>query len=238
MGIFHKLFGGAKKRPEQMSAKDHTRLGYEYDERGKVDEAIREYQEALRIDPNFALARSNLGFIYNKQGRVDDAIGEWEETMRRGVTDIVIHRNTEDWLKEAKALRCERKKQIGDVDNAIGSYMEELGQASDKWFIAYDALERMGTPAVDGLIQAIQSDNQLLRGRAMDLLGKIRDQRAIEPLTRASKISEQEFRRLAGISGASKAFDMGGMQVSVPLTDLLKEYRKNAEEALKKIKKG
>ena len=240
MAIFGKLFGRSKKGSEPMSAEDHTRLGYKYDEQGKVDAAIREYQEALHIDPNFALARSNLGFIYNQQGRVDDAIREWEETLRRGVASVIIRGNTEDWLKEAKALRDERKKQIGDVGSAISSYMEELGQASDKWFIAYDALKRIGTSAVDALIKAIESDNDLLRSRAIDLLGNIGDQRAIEPLTRASKVSEEDFRQFVGISGISKTFDMGGVQIEVPLTDLLKEYRKYAKRALKMIraKKG
>ncbi|MBA7484660.1 hypothetical protein ES707_20190 [subsurface metagenome] len=232
MGIFGKSFSKSKKRQEQVSAEERTRLGIKYWEQGKLDEAIKEYQEALRIDPNFALARSNLGVVYDKQGRLDDAVREWEKTLRRGVTNYVVRRNTEDWLKEARALRDERKKQqIGDVDNAVSSYMFELGQASDKWFVAYDALERIGPPAVDALIQAIESDNSLLRLRAMDLLGKIGDKRAIEALTKASNISEEDFRRMG-----TKPTKVAGMVIEVPLSDLLEEYRENAKKVLEKIK--
>lgn len=237
MKIFDKLFGGSEKKPDQMTAEHHTKLGYEHWKKGRVNEAIREYQEALRIDPNFALARSNLGFTYNEQGRLDDAIREWEETLRRGVPNVIIRGNTEDWLEKAKALRDERAKQIEDVDSAVSSYIKELGQASTTWPVAYDALKRIGAPATDALVKAIESDNSLLRGRAMDLLGKIGDQRAIEPLTKASKISEEEFRRITGIKGATQTFMMGSVKIEVSLTDMLKEHRENAKTALKEIKK-
>jgi len=231
MGIFDKLFSKSKQRQEQVSAKERTRLGITYWEQGKLDKAIKEYQEALSIDPNFALARSNLGVVYERQDRLDDAVREWEETLRRGVDSVIICRNTEHWLKEAKALRDERKKQIGDIDNAVSSYMLDLGQASDKWFVAYDALERIGPPAVDALIHAIESDNSLLRLRAMDLLSKTRDKRAIEALTKASNVSEEDFHRMG-----TKPTEVAGMVIEVPLSDELEEYRKSAKKALKKIK--
>lgn len=235
MGISGKRSGGFKKKSGGMSAKEHTQLGVKYWEQGRSDDAIREYKEALRIDPNYALARSNLGHIYDQQGRLDDAIREWEETLRRGVTSFVIRRNTEDWLREAKTLRDEREKQIGDVDSAVSSYMRELGEASSGWFIAYDALKRIGTPAQDALIQAIESDSSLLRNRAMSLLSEIGDERAIEPLTKTSKISEEDFRRIAKISGTTKTFIRGGIKIEISLADLLEEHRENAKKALKKI---
>ena len=172
-----------------------------------------------------------LSIIYEKQGKLDDAIKVWEESLRRGVTDTGIRMNIEDWLKEARALRDERKKQIGDVDNAVSSYMFELGQASDKWSVAYDALKRIGPPAVDALIQAIESGNSPLRLRTIDLLSKIGDKRAIEALTKASNISEEDFRRIG-----TKPTKIDGMVIEVPLSELLEEYREKAKEALEKIK--
>jgi len=237
MKMFNKLFGGSEKKPDQMTAEYHTKLGYEHWKKGKANEAIMEYQEALRIDPNFALARSNLGFTYNEQGRLDDAIREWEETLRRGVPNVIIRGNTEDWLKKAKALRDERAKQIEDVDSAVSSYIKQLGQASTTWPVAHDALKRIGAPATGALTKAIESDNSLLRARSMDLLGKIGDQRAIEPLTKASKITEEEFRRITGITGATQTIMMGSTKIEVPLTDMLKEHREYAKTALKEIKK-
>jgi len=220
---------------ETVSAEERTQRGYKHQEEGRLDEAIREYLEALRVDPNFALARSNLGVVYKQQGKMDDAIQQWEETLRRGVDSVVVRLNTEDWLKEAKALRDEKKKDIGDVAKAVGSYMEELGQASDRWFIAYEALARIGAPAIDNLIEAVESDNGLLRSRSIDLLGKIGDQRAVAPLKRASTISEREFRRISRLSGRTQVSYIGGMRIEVPVSDLWEEYRKYAVAALKKI---
>src|SRR5687768_11293510 len=73
-------------------------------------------------------------------------------------------------------------KQTSDAElkAQVSSNLEELGKAKyPDWFIAYEALEKIGSPAVPALIRAIESDNSLLRGRALDLLGKIKDKSAI-----------------------------------------------------------
>ena len=50
-------------------AEEHNNLGAVYCEQGKLDEGIAEYQHALRINPNYALAYYNLGLClrYSKQ---------------------------------------------------------------------------------------------------------------------------------------------------------------------------
>ncbi len=232
-----KLIGWLKNKTKSLSANDHTQLGYKYQEQGKLDKAIKEYLEALRLDPNFALARSNLGYVYNQQGKIADAIREWAETLRRGVESVTIRGNTEDWLREAQSLRDERNKQIDNWDSAIKSYLGELGQMSDRWSIAYDALERIGSQAEDALIEVLESDNDLLSKRAMALLGKIGGQRAIAPLEKAAKISENEFRHNLKVTGYVIKVDIGGTQIEVPFINLWKEYRRDAKEALKNIKR-
>jgi HEAT repeat protein len=219
------------------NARFHTDLGYQYFELGKLEEAKREYLLALQQDPNFALARSNLGFVYDRQGMMDDAIREWEETLRRGVDSVTVRGNTEHWLRETKALRDERKKPIEDINAAISGYINELGQASERWQIAHDALSRIGNPAVDALISAMENENDLLRSRAVDLLGKIKDQRALIPLKRAANISEKDFRKFETTPGKVKTFVMGGTTLEVSVSDLLKEYRKDAKEAIRRINK-
>ncbi|NIN65174.1 MAG: tetratricopeptide repeat protein, partial [Anaerolineae bacterium] len=42
------------------------------------DEAITEYQEAIRINPSYVMAHLELGVTYYKQGKLDEAIAEWE----------------------------------------------------------------------------------------------------------------------------------------------------------------
>ena len=46
-----------------------TTPGRGYGQQGRIDEAIREYQAALRINPDDAEAHYNLGVVYGQQGR-------------------------------------------------------------------------------------------------------------------------------------------------------------------------
>ena len=48
---------------------------------GEVDKAIDLYQRALKIDPDFVLARYDLAVAYRGMGEVDKAIAEY----RKGV---------------------------------------------------------------------------------------------------------------------------------------------------------
>lgn len=219
------------------TAKEHYQLGWKFHEKNKLDEAAEEYRKALLLDPSFALVRSNLGMVYKQKGKMDDAIREWEETLNRGVSNAVVRMNTQDWLKDAKALRDERLKPIADVDGALKSYLEELGQASGRWHVAYEAITRLGTPAIAPLVQALESENDLLRSRAIDLLGKMGDKSAIPALEKASKLGEQDFRRITGLSGKSRLVNMGGTQIDVPVSGLLDDYHRYAKETLKQIKK-
>ena len=45
-------------------------------------EEIREYQAALRINPDYAEAHYNLGVVYTRQGRIDEAIRELQAALR------------------------------------------------------------------------------------------------------------------------------------------------------------
>jgi tetratricopeptide (TPR) repeat protein len=61
----------------------HINLGNVYYMQDRLDDAIREYQEAIRISPDYANAHSCLGIVYYyRQGRLDDAIREYQEVIR------------------------------------------------------------------------------------------------------------------------------------------------------------
>ena len=63
-------------------AEAHCNLGVIYGQQGRTDEAIREYQAALRINPDYDEAHYNLGVIYRQQGRIDEAIREYQAALR------------------------------------------------------------------------------------------------------------------------------------------------------------
>jgi tetratricopeptide (TPR) repeat protein/tRNA A-37 threonylcarbamoyl transferase component Bud32 len=62
-------------------AEEHLNRGVAYWQEGHVDDALRELQTALRIDPNLAEAHYNLGVTYGQQGRVDEAIQEFQAAL-------------------------------------------------------------------------------------------------------------------------------------------------------------
>lgn len=52
-------------------------LGRAYYDRGRLDEAIKEYRSALNLKPEDALGHNNLGLAYYDKGLTDDAIEEF-----------------------------------------------------------------------------------------------------------------------------------------------------------------
>ena len=69
-----------RKSPD--GAKPHNNLGYVLEGRGQIDEAIEQYQIALRLNPDSAEASNNLGSAFDKKGWVDRAMEQYQTTLR------------------------------------------------------------------------------------------------------------------------------------------------------------
>jgi tetratricopeptide (TPR) repeat protein len=67
-------------------------LGVAHAKKGKLDEAIAEYKQALTIDSNRAKTRYNLGLVYVRKGKLDEAISEYKQALRinPNLTDAYI----------------------------------------------------------------------------------------------------------------------------------------------------
>ena len=57
-------------------------LGIVLGMKGRNDEAIRFYEEAIRLKPDYAEARNNLGIALVRQGRITEAISQFQEAIR------------------------------------------------------------------------------------------------------------------------------------------------------------
>ena len=57
-------------------ARPHNNLGVAYDQKGRTDDAIREYLLAIQINPEYDEAHYNLGVTYDKKGLTEAAIKE------------------------------------------------------------------------------------------------------------------------------------------------------------------
>ena len=60
----------------------HSNLGVTLFSKGKVDEAIDHFHDAMRINPRYAKAHNNLGTALIHKGKVKKAIAHFREALR------------------------------------------------------------------------------------------------------------------------------------------------------------
>jgi tetratricopeptide (TPR) repeat protein len=124
----------------------HIILGNALIEKGRTDEAIREFQEALRLKPDYTVAHYNLGIALARGGQIDEAVSQYQEAIRLSPDYAEAHNN----LGVALASR-------GQVDEAVNQYQEAIRLEPD-YAEAYNnlggALNDKGQ--VDGAIRQFQ----------------------------------------------------------------------------------
>jgi len=84
-------------------------------DQGRIDEAIADYSQALRLDPDFDEAHYNLGYALAGQGRIDEAMAQYSEALRLKPDYAKAHIN----LGAALASQ-------GRIDEAIAHYSQAL----------------------------------------------------------------------------------------------------------------
>jgi tetratricopeptide (TPR) repeat protein len=91
IGVAFEVYGaGAPKAStkESKSAAEKRAEANIYFDQGKGlqdqenhKEAARQYEKAVKADPNYAEAHSNLGFSYRKQGKFDKAVRSYKKAI-------------------------------------------------------------------------------------------------------------------------------------------------------------
>ena len=59
----------------------YNTIGFTYFETQQYDLAIYYYEEAIKINDSYVVARNNLAYAYEKQGRVEDAIQSYKKVL-------------------------------------------------------------------------------------------------------------------------------------------------------------
>jgi tetratricopeptide (TPR) repeat protein len=93
----------------------HKVLGDALLKKGQTDEAINQYQEAIRLNPEYAGAHYNLGNALLKKDQTDEAISQYQEVIRLKPDDADAHNNLGDALLKK-----------GQTDEAIHQYQEAI----------------------------------------------------------------------------------------------------------------
>lgn len=158
-------------------ARVHNLLGQAHDRLGQPLEAIKAYDAAIALDPNFAAAHGNRAAVLADASMPEEALKSFDRAL-------ALNANSgPDWLNRAALLH-----DMGRFDQAIESYGRVLALAPD-FAEAHvgnaNALLQLGRAddALEGMDRAIKLDPALAlahRGRAAVLtkMGRVDEAKA------------------------------------------------------------
>jgi tetratricopeptide (TPR) repeat protein len=102
----------------------HDNLGVVLAQKGQLDEAIREFREAIRLKPNLPRAHNNLGMALLDEGQLDESIAAHREAIRLQADYAEAH----CYLGEA----LQRKGRFAEALAAVRRG-HELGSRNPHW---------------------------------------------------------------------------------------------------------
>jgi tetratricopeptide (TPR) repeat protein len=98
-------------------------LGIALRQKGRVDEAITQYQEAVQINPAFVEARNNLGNALLETGKLDEAISHLQKALQINPGYAPAHNNLGNALL-----------QKGNMPEAIAHFQQVMQlKPADPW---------------------------------------------------------------------------------------------------------
>lgn len=158
-----------REKAESLTARDHFRRGYRAAEEGRKQDAIKEYTEAIKMDPDYAAAYNNRGNLYRNLGDFEKALEDYNKAIELNLNYAIAYYNRgilyEDLEDPEKAMedyckaielnaddadfyegRGELYADLGDFEKAIEDYTKaiqlnpKLKEAYQNRAEAYDAL--------------------------------------------------------------------------------------------------
>jgi Flp pilus assembly protein TadD len=124
--------------------------GVQADRNGKHDDAIRYYEEALHIAPDFYPARNNLGSDYLSRSDFRSAREEFEQAVKLNESDAEAHLNLANVFLQTKnyegALKNVQEGLRRQPDSAFGMFLlgsiyERMGRAQEAEKALHEALQ-------------------------------------------------------------------------------------------------
>jgi len=96
--VLQKALKVAENEEPQNLAMIYNALGYAHLAKEQYDIAIRQYKEALKLNPNYPTASNNLGYAYEKKKLTIQALEAYEQTLS-------IDPNNQTAKRRAESLR-------------------------------------------------------------------------------------------------------------------------------------
>jgi tetratricopeptide (TPR) repeat protein len=193
------LMGGClasvRQAQAQSAALDYYNQGVDWAKKGEHDRAIADFDQAIKLDPNYAYAYNNRGNAWQNKGEDDKAIADFNQAIRLAPNEAKVYNNRAwAWCKKKdydRALAdCNQAIKL-DPNFAAAYYIRGYAWKSKK---DYDR-------ATADFNQAIRLDpndayayNFLAALQATCPEARFRDgQKAVENATRAYQLSEGRY---------------------------------------------
>jgi protein O-mannosyl-transferase len=118
----------------------HNNLGYILAAKGRNTEAIKQYQQALELNPNFSDCANNLGTVYLHQGQLDNALGYYQQALTINPGFAEVHNNLGILLtKQGKTTEAiehyrkaiELKPDRAEFYNNLGNLLTTQGHTAE-----------------------------------------------------------------------------------------------------------
>jgi tetratricopeptide (TPR) repeat protein len=180
-----RAYAGANKKQNLDYVSVWNNKGYALSSQGKYDEAIKAYDEAIRIDPKSFAAWTNKGDALNAQGKYDEAIKTYDEAIKLDPNIAIA------WNNKGTALSNQ-----GNYDEAIKAIDEAIRldpKSAMAWNNKGTALSNQGNydEAIKAIDVAIRLDPNLAiawnsRGNVLNAQGKYDE--AIKAIDEAVKL--------------------------------------------------
>ena len=112
-----------------------------------VDEAVKAFQKASEIDPDYSLPHTNLGSLYATIGRIEKAIKEFKIATNMNQSDALAWMNLNSLYKE-----------VGRLDDAQEAYKK------------YESLMNQGSQTADhtNIPGGVSQSSELASGGSLD----------------------------------------------------------------------
>ncbi len=152
--LVRKAAAAAHESGAEMMAEDWFALGYEL-EATEIDEAIRAYREAVRLDPEHADAHVNLGRLLHERGAVAAAARHYRQAAALRPSDATAAYDLGVALQDLGRFE--------EAAEVYGAAIELAPGHADTYFNLSAVYERLGREAL--AIRHLKTYRQLVTGR-------------------------------------------------------------------------